>query len=63
MCSICFVPGCVPGCPNYEPKIVTSCDECWKNIFEGEEYEEIDGMTYCAECAEKMKEESEDDNE
>ncbi|BDR86094.1 hypothetical protein [Clostridium tetani] len=31
-------------------KVVCSCCECWKNIYEGDTYYEVDGMNFCEDC-------------
>ena len=61
MCSICLSPKCIPGCPNYEPQLVASCDECWRNLFDDEEYEEVNGRIYCMDCYEALVKETEDE--
>ena len=48
------------SCPNAdEPKLVHSCDICWKsNIFEGDTYYDLDGLIVCEDCMINSKKEA-----
>jgi len=51
------IPDCQYDYGYEEPKaiIVTTCNECDRNINEGDEYYEIDGVTLCTDCIEEFK--------
>ena len=40
-----------------DPKIhvVTGCEECGEEIYEGDDYYLIDGKAYCPDCIRDMK--------
>ena len=59
MCEFCHQYPCPPRCPNHEPVVVTECDLCGSEIYEGEEYYEIAGGTYCESCVSDCKKEAE----
>lgn len=51
MCSECFSTPCRMGCPNApEPTVYSHCAMCGMEIYEGDEYYEVDGKDYCEEC-------------
>lgn len=51
MCEICRRTPCHPSCPNApEPSIFDHCVECGYEIYDGDEYYEIDGKKYCEAC-------------
>ena len=51
MCSLCASIPCHPRCPNAdEPKVVETCICCGYDIYEGDEYYDIDGEPWCKEC-------------
>ncbi len=51
MCKECGFFKCHPRCPNApEPPIFDHCEECGCEIYDGDEYYEIDGKRYCEAC-------------
>lgn len=51
MCDVCWKTPCDPRCPNApEPKKFGKCNECGYDIYEGDDYYEINGETYCEAC-------------
>lgn len=51
MCEVCRHYPCDNRCPNApEPPIFAHCEECGYEIYDGDEYFEIDGKHYCQEC-------------
>ena len=51
MCKECGRSPCHPCCPNApDPEPVYSCEKCEEGIYEGDDYYEIEGKTYCADC-------------
>lgn len=54
MCSICLKAVCPSGCPNADNDEIYECESCGHGIGEGEEYAEINGSYYHAECIEDM---------
>lgn len=51
MCEICLRTPCHPRCPNApEPPVFDECEACGAEIYEGDEYYEIDGHNYCEAC-------------
>lgn len=55
MCSECLQSPCHPRCPNYDPPVFDECDCCGSEIYEGEDYWEIEGTIYCERCIENCK--------
>ncbi len=56
MCSECGMIPCHPCCPNApEPQIVLYCCGCGAEIYEGEDYYDIDGTPACEDCVSRMK--------
>jgi len=53
MCEFCHSYPHLSGCPNApEPKAIYTCKYCGEGIIEGDEYVEIDGDYYHADCLE-----------
>ena len=51
MCEICHQTFCPSGCPNApEPPVFAECDSCGTEIYDGNEYYEINGCNYCEDC-------------
>ena len=51
MCKICGKYICPSGCPNAkEPAIFAKCEACGAEIYDGDEYYNIDGHKYCESC-------------
>lgn len=51
MCDICRQSPCHPRCPNApEPDPVYTCKYCGEGIYVEDEYAEIDGEYYHADC-------------
>ena len=51
MCKMCMQNPCHPRCPNSpEPPVVTKCDNCGMEIYEGEEMYVIGHSTFCETC-------------
>ncbi len=36
--------------PDYEAHAVFSCDYCYRGLYEGDEYYDIEGEVYCEDC-------------
>ena len=55
MCSECHSWPHLPGCPNApEPKAIFTCKHCGDGIIAEDEFADIDGDKYHAECLEDM---------
>ena len=55
MCSECHCWPHLPGCPNApEPKAIYTCRCCGEGIIADDQYADIDGEKYHAECLENM---------
>ena len=54
MCEFCHYYDCPPGCPNYSEEIIEMCSYCNEAIVEGDDYVDIDGEFYHAECLEEL---------
>ena len=51
MCEICRRHRCPSGCPNApEPPLFTKCEACGAEIYDGDEYYNIDEHNYCESC-------------
>lgn len=51
MCDVCRTHPCHPRCPNApEPPVYAECEACGAEIYDGDEYYEIDGRNYCESC-------------
>ena len=51
MCKECLQTPCHPRCPNADgPEVFGECDGCGNEIYDGDEYYEIDGKIYCEDC-------------
>lgn len=51
MCEICRMTSCPQGCPNSpEPPVVTECENCGENIYDGDEYYVILDTDLCESC-------------
>ncbi len=51
MCIECGYYRCPSNCPNASsPAPYCKCEICGKDIYEGDEYYEIDGHAYCEDC-------------
>ena len=51
MCDECRMSKCHPRCPNApEPPIFAKCEACGAEIYDGDEYYEIDNHKYCEAC-------------
>lgn len=51
MCDECHFFTCPSGCPNApEPPVFDYCEACGVEIYEGDEYYEIDAHCYCEAC-------------
>lgn len=51
MCEYCHQYRCPSGCPNApEPPIFNHCEACGAEIYDGDEYYEIDDHVYCESC-------------
>lgn len=51
MCEICRQYRCPSGCPNApEPPLFTKCEACGAEIYDGDEYYDIDDHKYCESC-------------
>lgn len=51
MCEYCHSFPHLSGCPCApDPKAVYKCAHCGAEIYEGDEYYEIDGIPYCENC-------------
>jgi len=56
MCSVCMSSPCHPRCPNAdEPSVVEYCFDCKKEIYEGEDYYDVEGTPWCEECMRRKK--------
>lgn len=59
MCDICGHNICPSMCPNAEqPKVICECSECGFEIYEGDDYYEIEGKIYCETCIDGFKKEA-----
>lgn len=53
MCEVCHMNPCHPQCPNApDPEPVYTCKICGEAIRAGDDYYEMDGEFYHAECFE-----------
>lgn len=51
MCEICRRAICHPRCPNAdEPPVFAECEACGMEIYDGDEYYDIDDHKYCEAC-------------
>lgn len=51
MCCVCMQSPCDSRCPNAdEPEVVFQCLKCNKDIYEGDDYHDIDGEPWCEDC-------------
>lgn len=51
MCEICRHSPCDSRCPNAsEPPVFAECEACGMEIYDGDEYYDIDGFNYCESC-------------
>ena len=51
MCEYCHSYKCPPACPNApEPPIFAYCEVCGGEIYDGDEYYDIDDHKYCEAC-------------
>lgn len=51
MCDICWTSPCNSRCPNAPaPQIFAECEACGAEIYDGDEYYEIDDHKYCEAC-------------
>ena len=51
MCEYCHHVPHLSGCPCApDPTVVHKCAHCGAEIYEGDEYYEIDGVSYCEDC-------------
>lgn len=51
MCEICRHTPCDSRCPNAPlPPIFAECEACGYEIYDGDEYYEINGHKYCESC-------------
>lgn len=56
MCSVCMSNPCNSRCPNAEEeKTVHICMNCGEDIYEGDDYYDIDGEAWCEECIKDCK--------
>lgn len=53
MCSECLRAICPPECPNYCGRVVRQCIKCGAEIYEYEDYYEVDGDALCDDCFDK----------
>ena len=54
MCTLCHYNPCDSRCPNApDPPIFAHCHECGEEIYDGDEYFEIDEHCYCEACVYK----------
>lgn len=51
MCDVCRQTPCDPRCPYApEPPIIHRCCSCENDIFEGDDYYDLDGEPWCEDC-------------
>jgi hypothetical protein len=51
MCDFCRQTPCHPRCPNApKPPVVYRCCQCGGEIYEGDEFYDINGEKWCEEC-------------
>ena len=51
MCDICRMHPCHPSCPNAPERPVFDCCEiCGADIYDGDDYYELNGHKYCETC-------------
>ena len=54
MCEICNKSECSSGCPNSENPVLSECDNCGKDLYEGDKYYQIYikgiNVNFCEEC-------------
>ena len=56
MCEYCRQYKCPASCPNApEPSVFAECAECGFEIFDGDDYYDINGKYYCEECIENCR--------
>ena len=56
MCSECLQTPCHPRCPNApEPPIVCQCDNCGRDIRDGDDMYVIGSDRFCEECIDNGK--------
>ena len=55
MCEVCRTNPCDPRCPNSpDPPVFAECENCGKEIYDGDDYWEIDDKKYCEKCIDKF---------
>lgn len=55
MCDICFYTPCHPRCPNApELQVVFRCSDCGDEIYQGDQYIDIEGDIICSNCINNM---------
>jgi hypothetical protein len=60
MCDVCLHFPCLSGCPNAsDPLVVHECIHCGADIYEGNDYFNIDGEPWCEECITKARTQAE----
>jgi hypothetical protein len=61
-CDLCLQTTCDHGCPNEpDPPILFNCKACGAEIYEGDDYYEVDGEPYCDGCVRSRTAEVEED--